>query len=229
MPDLYADGLDQFYTGREICKSPGSNHGVSCSSGSEFSKRSELVEKIHDLNKNTKVTSSLQAEFWSQAFIDAMIGTDSFRTLLDNACKSLDGSGSYITISCSGHSNCPHGCKCSSNSCTGGGPFSAGDDNKLGQQLDIVYRLIAINEARSVNRDFFAVELNGFDTHFELLTGLSGKFDVINPALNGFRDNLKANILSDGITTLWDQVTLVMSSEFGRTVSPNSSAGTGKK
>lgn len=219
-------GLDPFYTGRDICSSPGPAQNNACTTGSEHSKKAPLLEKIQELNADTKATSSLQAEYWSQAFIDAIVDTDSFRTHLDQACKSQDENGDYVTISCSGHFDCPNGCKCSSNSCTGGGPFSATND--LGDKLDIVYRLIAINEARGVNRDFFSVTLGGFDTHFELLLGLTGKFNVINPAINGFRENLKASVLSDGVTTLWDQVTLVMSSEFGRTVSPNSSAGTGE-
>ena len=217
-------GLDPFYTGRDICSGPGPAQNNACTTGSEHSKKAILLEKIQELNADTKATSSLQAEYWSQAFIDAIVDTDSFRSHLDQACKSQDGNGDYVTISCSGHSDCPNGCKCSSTSCTGGGPFSASND--LGDKLDMVYRLIAINEARGVNRDFFSVTLGGFDTHFELLLGLSGKFDVVNPAINGFRENLKASVISDG--TLWDQVTLVMSSEFGRTVSPNSSAGTGK-
>ncbi len=98
-------------------------------------------------------------------------------------------------------------------------------DNDLGLKLDMVFRLIVLNEEREVNRDFFAVELSGFDAHFEMVDALNRKFGVINPAIHGFRQDLKNIALGDG-TTLWDKVTLVMSSEFGRTVSPNSSAGT---
>ena len=58
-----------------------------------------------------------------------------------------------------------------------------------------------------------------------MVDGLSTKFDIINSALHGFRLDLKAALLSDG-STLWDKVTVVMSSEFGRSVSPNNSGGT---
>ena len=174
---------------------------------------------MQELNAKTLSTSSIQAEFWSQSFIDAIAETDSFRSLLNDACKSQDGSD----IVCSSSSACPNGCKCSSGKCKGGGATIP--DNNLGRELDMVFQLIAANEARNVNRDFFAVELKGFDTHFEMVSGLNAKFAVINTAIHGFRQDLKNAVLGDG-TTLWDKVTLVMSSEFGRSVSPNSSAGT---
>lgn len=174
---------------------------------------------MQQLNKKTRSTSSIQAEFWSQSFIDAVAETDSFRSILNAACKNSDGS----IIACSSSSACPNGCKCSSDECTRGG--AAIPANTLGSQLDMVFQLIAFNEARDVNRDFFAVALGGFDAHFEMVSALNRKFGEINSAIHGFRQELKNAALGDG-TTLWDKVTLVMSSEFGRSVSPNSSAGT---
>lgn len=177
------------------------------------------MDKIQELNAKTRSTSSVQAEFWSQSYIDAVAETDSFRSILGGACTNQDGSN----IACSSSSQCPNGCKCSRGTCTGGGPTIP--DNELGQKLDMVFRLIALNEAREVNRDFFAVELPGFDAHYEMVSALNSKFGVINQAIHGFRQDLKNAALGDG-STLWDKVTLVMTSEFGRTISPNSSAGT---
>lgn len=215
----FSGGLDTFYQGRDICSEAASQLNAQCTRGSSNSWRLTLLEKMKELNAKTKATSSLQAEFWSQSFIDAMAESDSFRSLLDGACQNQDGS----SIACSGSNSCPIGCKCQSSKCAGGG--ASIPDNELGQQLDMVFRLITLNEARGVNRDFFAVELGGFDTHFEMVDGLSTKFDIINSALHGFRLDLKAALLSDG-STLWDKVTVVMSSEFGRSVSPNNSGGT---
>ena len=74
-------------------------------------------------------------------------------------------------------------------------------------------------ENRGVNRDSFAVSMGGFDTHFDLTSVLNEKLAMIGSVLKGFRDEL-VNL------GLWDSITVVVSSEFGRTVTPNSSAGT---
>lgn len=187
----FPGGLDAFYQGRDICKEAATQLNAQCTMGSENSRRSILLDKMQELNAKTKATSSLQAEFWSQSFINALAETESIRSLLDGVS---------------------------------GGP-TIPTNNDLGQQLDMVFRLIKINEERNVNRDFFAVELGGFDTHFEMFDLLASKFDTINSAIMGFRNDLKAASSSDG-SSLWDKVTVVMSSEFGRTVSPNNSGGT---
>lgn len=76
-----------------------------------------------------------------------------------------------------------------------------------------------VDVSRGVNRDSFAIDLGGFDTHFDLKSVLELKFKEIGPVLKGFRDEL-VNL------GLWDGITVVVSSEFGRTVTPNTSAGT---
>jgi uncharacterized protein (DUF1501 family) len=63
------------------------------------------------------------------------------------------------------------------------------------------------------------VNFNGFDTHFNLKDTLNSKFTEIGAVLKGFRDALVA-------AGLWDKVTVVVSSEMGRTISPNTSSGT---
>lgn len=213
----YPDGVDQFYQGRDICKEAASEHNSNCIAGSEHSRKGILVEKMQELNAKTQATSSLQADFWSQSFIDAIAETDYYRSIL--ACKT----GAGDDISCAQTADCDYGCKCSANKCTQ--DTISIPTNDLGNKLGIVFRLIALYERRNVNRDFFSVELGGFDTHFEMVAGLNSKFNVINPAIHAFRQELKNAVLDDG-TTLWDKVVLVMTSEFGRTVSPNSSSGT---
>ena len=70
-----------------------------------------------------------------------------------------------------------------------------------------------------MNRDSFAVSIGGFDTHFDLKNVLNAKLTTIGSVLKGFRDEL----VSLG---LWNNITVVVSSEFGRTTTPNTSAGT---
>ena len=70
-----------------------------------------------------------------------------------------------------------------------------------------------------MNRDSFAVSIGGFYTHFDLKGVLNEKLTMIGSVLKGFRDELVA-------LQLWDGVTIVVTSEFGRTVTPNTSAGT---
>ena len=70
-----------------------------------------------------------------------------------------------------------------------------------------------------MNRDSFAVSIGGFVTHFHLKSVLNERLTTIGSVLKGFRDELVA-------LQLWDGVTIVVTSEFGRTVTPNTSAGT---
>jgi uncharacterized protein (DUF1501 family) len=63
------------------------------------------------------------------------------------------------------------------------------------------------------------VNFGGFDTHFNLKDILNSKFTEMGGVFKGFRDALVA-------AGLWDKVTIVVTSEMGRTVSPNTSSGT---
>eukprot|EP00804_Cyclotella_cryptica_P004534 CCRYP_006892-RA/>CCRYP_006892-RA protein AED:0.17 eAED:0.17 QI:494/0.84/0.6/1/0.94/0.9/20/0/2106 len=89
----------------------------------------------------------------------------------------------------------------------------------LGRQIQMILKLIQLHAVREVNRDTFALTIDGFDTHFDLKNVLSQKFAEIGPALKGFRDELVT-------LGLWNSITIVISSEMGRTITPNTSAGT---
>ena len=104
--------------------------------------------------------------------------------------------------------------------------YSDGNLPSLSVPLLLYCRLMKLRELREVNRDVFAVQMGGFDQHFSMKSGLTSLFSEINGALVGFRTALKAENLDDG-STLWDHVTVVMESEFGRTITPNASGGTG--
>lgn len=79
--------------------------------------------------------------------------------------------------------------------------------------------ICVLDEERGVNRDTFALTMSGFDTHFDLKNILNQKFTEIGASLRAFRDDL----VDIG---LWNNITLVVSSEMGRTITPNTSDGT---
>ncbi|KAL3805312.1 hypothetical protein HJC23_009019 [Cyclotella cryptica] len=89
----------------------------------------------------------------------------------------------------------------------------------LGKQLNMILKVIKLHKTRKVNRDTFALTMDGFDTHFDLKSFLSLKFNEIGVELRSFRDEL-VNL------GLWNGITVVVSSEMGRTITPNTSSGT---
>jgi len=88
----------------------------------------------------------------------------------------------------------------------------------LGKQLYQVARLIATQADRKSERDFFFVQLGGFDTHGNQEQRLREKFVEVNDALESFVTELE----QQGV---FNSVALVTGSDFGRTLSTNG-AGT---
>lgn len=86
----------------------------------------------------------------------------------------------------------------------------------LGQQLAQVSRLIAARgpDNRNAERDFFQVELHGFDTHSDVHEHLDAKFEQINAALELFVEEMREQ-------GAFDDIVLVAQSDFGRTLSSN--------
>ena len=82
------------------------------------------------------------------------------------------------------------------------------------EQLEQVSRVIARRSILRAERDVFMVELGGFDTHADLLEMQKDKFKGMNVAFQTFANELKA-------LGVWQQVTLVGISEFGRTMTTN--------
>mmetsp|Transcript_23425 Transcript_23425/g.65398 ORF Transcript_23425/g.65398 Transcript_23425/m.65398 type:complete len:297 (-) Transcript_23425:290-1180(-) len=84
----------------------------------------------------------------------------------------------------------------------------------LGTQLHQVSRLIKSRGPRNAARDIFFVELGGFDTHNDNGEVLNAKFAEINGALESFVGELKTQ-------NIFESVTLVSASDFGRTLTSN--------
>jgi len=90
---------------------------------------------------------------------------------------------------------------------------------KLNEQLKQVARLIAAREDRKAERDVFFVTIGGFDTHAKVTEILDEKFTETDEALRVFIGELEAQ-------RVFDKVTIVTHSDFGRTLSPNGGDGT---
>jgi len=88
----------------------------------------------------------------------------------------------------------------------------------LAKQLHQVARLIATRNDRKAERDFFFVQLGGFDSHSDASEVLITKFKEIDDALRDFVTELEAQ-------NIFDSTVLVTSSDFGRSLTSNG-AGT---
>jgi uncharacterized protein (DUF1501 family) len=84
----------------------------------------------------------------------------------------------------------------------------------VGSRLKTVARMIAGRSTESNKRPIYFVEMNGFDTHANMLPNHNARMEELNAALKAFRDCLHAQ--SD-----FDKVLTYVGSEFGRTLTPN--------
>jgi len=89
----------------------------------------------------------------------------------------------------------------------------------LRSQFKQAATLIAARGARQAERDFFFVEEGNWDHHKGIEDRLNGKFENVNEALAEFVAELKGQ-------GTFENVVIVTSSDFARTLTPNSNAGT---
>jgi len=102
---------------------------------------------------------------------------------------------------------------------SGASPFrTAFPSTTLGRQMEQVARLINARERLGVSRQVFLASLGGFDTHVSQL----GTHDSLMLQLGQAFSAFSAATEELGIS---QQVVLFTASEFGRTLGPNSSAG----
>jgi hypothetical protein len=91
-------------------------------------------------------------------------------------------------------------------------------DNQLSKRFKVVAQMIEARKARGVHRDFFFVSFSGWDHHNEVLESLDLKFLDLNEALEDLVNQLQ-------ILGVWDDVVIVQTSDFGRTLTPNGGGG----
>mmetsp|Transcript_17481 Transcript_17481/g.32892 ORF Transcript_17481/g.32892 Transcript_17481/m.32892 type:complete len:424 (+) Transcript_17481:1-1272(+) len=85
---------------------------------------------------------------------------------------------------------------------------------RLMQSAQALAKLIATRRERKVERDFFYWEMPGFDTHNDIHEVMDENFEFLNAAVEALVTELKAQ-------GIFDSVTLVSSSDFGRTLTSN--------
>ena len=89
--------------------------------------------------------------------------------------------------------------------------------NDLGDQLNMIAKLIAARDSLSMKRQIFFCSVGGYDTHGDQVTGQANLFTELSQALNAFY----SATVELGIAS---QVTTFTASDFGRTYPTN---GTG--
>ena len=92
------------------------------------------------------------------------------------------------------------------------------ENNNLASRFKLISQLVSVREQREVDRDFFTVRYEGFDNHGEVLGPLYDRFGALNDALTDLVKELK-------LLGVWDDVVIVETSDFGRTLTPNSGGG----
>ena len=90
-------------------------------------------------------------------------------------------------------------------------------NNSTGRQLRQVARMIKKQSDLNVDRQIFYVERGGFDTHTNQLGNHANRLSEVSQSVRAFYDEM----VDQGLA---DDVTIVMMSDFGRTMNP---AGTG--
>jgi len=86
--------------------------------------------------------------------------------------------------------------------------------NGLSLQLNQVAKVLKLRSELNLERAGFALKLGGFDTHTDVGGTLSALMTDIDESLKIFKDELEAQ-------NLWENVTIVTVSDFGRTLSSN--------
>ncbi len=170
----------------------------------------DIKQSIHSLHNVTTPDSGYFGEMWSSALINSL----DVNELLS---VELDGIETDTTF----------------------------PDTHLGRRLETVARLMETREARGADIDTFYLEIggmyhhlsnpyfqliqlvnsnsyplsSGFDTHADVEENLSLRFIEVNAAIDAFVSELKSKDLFDAVTT-------IQTSDFARTLSPNSGDGT---
>ena len=86
------------------------------------------------------------------------------------------------------------------------------------KRMEMLMKLMETRKDRGADRDLFVVPFGSWDHHVNLKKKLSESFEELNEGLSCYVQNMKK-------LGLWDKVTLLVVSEFGRTLTPNTNGG----
>ena len=91
--------------------------------------------------------------------------------------------------------------------------------SKIGKQLSKVVLSIEAHKNLNMDRQFFMTSMGGYDSHANVNETLYENFPILNEALESFVTEMKA-------IGKWEDSILLVASDFGRTLTPNSGEGT---
>jgi hypothetical protein len=92
-------------------------------------------------------------------------------------------------------------------------------NSHLGRQLQMVAKMIDSRNERGTDADVFFISKGGWDTHSQVLMNQVNLFADVDASFKAFADEMKAK-------NVWNNVVLVETSDFARTLTPNGGAGT---
>ena len=164
----------------------------------QWFKVEELAAEING-ETITNVTG-IYGNTWSDVFANGMVESN----MLYNAMKnvSLDGSPWYT----------------SATPTSGKESFEDDIQKDHWYKWSTIFKLIETREARGVDRDVFFHGIGGWDHHSKLKENLSARFKGLNFGIEVFVKQLKQR-------GLWDNLVVVITSDFARTMTPNGGAG----
>ncbi len=87
------------------------------------------------------------------------------------------------------------------------------------RKLQLVAKMIGSHECRGSDRDVYHVQHRQYDHHSNLHFSLHYKLEELDSAIKSFVEEMKNQ-------NLWDDVTIVITSDFGRTLTMNTNGGT---
>ncbi len=153
----------------------------------------DIEKYTRTLNGKTDKFSGIFGETWSERFLTGIDEAEEYQSIFDR-----------VTLDESIWTN-------------NGIPKYTGDD-KLEEEhwkkWSSLLKLVKSKDLRNVDRDFFYTELGSWDTHNYMKDALRSQLNVLNFGLEMFVEQAK----SSGI---WDDVAVVIASDFGRTLTPN--------
>ena len=91
-------------------------------------------------------------------------------------------------------------------------------DSEHRDKWSTIFKLIQTRATRSVDRDVFYTEFGGWDHHQGMKNYIRDRFQRVNAGLTAFVGQLKAE-------GLWENTAIVFTSDFARTITPNSNDG----
>lgn len=86
--------------------------------------------------------------------------------------------------------------------------------SSLGRQFKMIAKAIKGKDDLGIDRGTFFMRIGGFDTHFDQEEILGSRFEDISSSIDGFVQEMKEQ-------GMWQNVVLVTSSDFARTITPN--------